>query len=303
LLVIGCGDVGQRLARLVCRDWKVYGVARSTETLARVRHAGAVPLAAGSPRRRVERLADRVVLAAPPEPAAGAADGTPGVVDPLTRRVAARLLRGSIAGRPVRLVYLGTTGVYGDRAGRSTDETTPIRPASARARRRAAAERWLRRTAAQSPRLQVSLLRIPGIYAAERLPLARLADRLPALRREDDVVTNHIHAEDLAGIIRMALLRARPQRVYNAVDDTAMAMGDYLDAVATWAGLPLPPRLARKALLDRVTPLRASFMSESRRLSNRRMKRELRVRLRHPTVASFLASISRPPRDGPQQRI
>ena len=208
-----------------------------------------------------------------------------------------------MAGRRVRLVYLGTTGVYGDREGRWTDETGPIRPATDRARRRAAAERWLRRTAAKSSRLQASLLRIPGIYAADRLPLARLAERLPALRREDDVMTNHIHADDLARIVRVALLRARPQRAYNAVDDTAMAMGDYLDAVATWAGLPPPPRLERAALLDRVTPLRASFMSESRRLSNRRIKRELRLRLRHPTVASFLAETSPPPGSRPPQRI
>lgn len=309
LLVVGCGDVGQRLARLLHGRWTVYGTARSAQTLAGARAAGAIPLPADAPRRRLERLADRVVLAAPPGPVDGV-DSPLVPVDGLTRRLVARLAAHGTArrgrrvapGRPVRLVYLGTTGVYGDRGGRPTDETTPAKPATARSRRRLAAERWLRRAGAAGG-LQVCLLRVPGIYAAERLPLARLAEGIPALTPEDDVVTNHIHADDLARIVRVALLRARPQRAYNAVDDTAMAMGDYLDAVATWAGLPPPPRLERAALLDRVTPLRASFMSESRRLSNRRIKRELRLRLRHPTVASFLAETSPPPGSRPPQRI
>lgn len=298
LLVVGCGDVGQRLARLLHGRWTVYGTARSAQTLAGARAAGAIPLPADAPRRRLERLADRVVLAAPPGPVDGV-DAPRAPVDGLTRRLAARLAahgtarRGRRVARPVRLVYLGTTGVYGDHGGRPTDETTPAKPATARSRRRLAAERWLRRAGAAGG-LQVCLLRVPGIYAAERLPLARLAEGIPALTPEDDVVTNHIHADDLARVVRAALLRAPAQRVYNVTDDSDLAMGDYLDAVADWAGLPRPPRLDRAALLARVSPVRASFMSESRRIGNRRMKRELRVRLFHPTVAGFLAATPPP---------
>lgn len=298
-MVIGCGDVGQRLAALCTPQWRVYGLARSAATLASVRSAGAVPLDAAAPRRRFQDLADWVVHSAPPP--ADAAEGSSGDIDRLTRRWSALLLQrprrahrrgnaGIRAAAPRRLVYLSTTGVYGDRQGRWTDETTAVRPMTARARRRVDAERRLRATARTPGAIRLTTLRVPGIYAADRLPLERLRNRLPALLPQDDVQTNHIHADDLARLARAALLRGRGQRTINTVDDSVLPMGDYLEMVARWAGLPAPPRIDRATLLATVTPMRASFMSESRRLSNRRMKRELRVKLRFPTVADFLAA-------------
>ena len=305
LLIIGCGDVGRRIAALCCRHWRVFGIARAPASLAAIRAAGAVPLAAESPRRRYQDLADWVIHSAPPPQAAGRRNGD-GAIDRLTRQWSARLLqRGPLTisapsartpdwASARRVVYLSTTGVYGDRQGRFTDEATSPRPLTDRARRRVDAERRLRQAAAGPGAMRLTTLRVPGIYAADRLPLARLRERVPALQPADDVQTNHIHADDLARLARIALLRGRGQRTINVVDDSVLPMGDYLDLVARWAGLPPPPRVNRQTLLAMVTPMRASFMRESRRLSNQRMKRELRLRLRYPTVADFLAA-ERPP--------
>ncbi|WP_312554390.1 SDR family NAD(P)-dependent oxidoreductase, partial [Massilia sp.] len=210
---------------------------------------------------------------APPQPS--------GAHDRRTRNLAAVLSAGT------RLVYVSTTGVYGDCGGALVHETRSVAPKNDRARRRVDAERtlraWARRTGGQ-----LSILRVPGIYALDRLPLQRLREGTPALRPEDDVYTNHIQADDLARIVALALFRGLPNRVYHAVDDTRMRMGDYFDAVADAFDLPRPPRLARDALREQVSPVLLSFMSESRRLDNGRLG-ELGVRLRYPDVAAALA--------------
>jgi nucleoside-diphosphate-sugar epimerase len=128
------------------------------------------------------------------------------------------------------------------------------------------------------------ILRAPGIYAADRLPLERLRAGTPVLRAEDDVYTNHIHAEDLASIVVRALDEGSAAGTYNASDDSEIRMGDWFDLVAERAGLPRPPRIARAEAAGRIRPELLSFMSESRRLANRRMKETLGVRLRYPTV-------------------
>jgi nucleoside-diphosphate-sugar epimerase len=135
-------------------------------------------------------------------------------------------------------------------------------------------------------------LRIPGIYAADRVggdPRERIRRGAPVLEAPEDVYTNHIHADDLARACIAALWRAAPQRVYHASDDTDMKMGDYLDAVATVSGLPLPPRISRVRALAELPSTVLSFMGESRRLDNHRLKSELRLRLRYPTVLVGMA--------------
>jgi hypothetical protein len=136
--------------------------------------------------------------------------------------------------------------------------------------------------------VRVAILRAPGIYAGDRLPLERLRRGDPVLAAEEDVHTNHIHAEDLARLACIALLRAPAGRVYNASDDSGLRMGAYFDAVADAFDLPRPERLSRAAIASRLSPLTLSFMSESRRLDNRRIKRELRVRFAYPTIADGL---------------
>ncbi len=189
--------------------------------------------------------------------------------------------------RSFRFVYASTTGVYGDCGGAWIDETRPARPENERARRRVSAEKQLRGAGARSG-WRVSIVRIPGIYAGDRLPLARIERSMPALVQSDDVYTNHIHADDLAAIILRTLARGRAQRVINASDDTDLRMGDYFDRVADAFGLPRVPRITRDEAQARLEPITLSFMRESRRLANARLKRELGYTLRHPTVDDFL---------------
>ena len=196
-----------------------------------------------------------------------------------------RRLAGSRAS--VRLVYASTTGVYGDCGGAWIDETRATQPANARAKRRVSAERQLRRATARGS-VAASIARIPGIYARNRLPLARLEKGTPALIDADDVYTNHIHADDLAAILVRLATHGKPARAIHASDDSSLKMGAYFDAVADAFGLPRAPRITRAQAEERIDPSLLSFMRESRRLVNRRLKDELRVRLRYPSVEDFL---------------
>jgi nucleoside-diphosphate-sugar epimerase len=284
ILIVGCGDVGMRLIPLLRSRFRVFALTSQSERLSELRSAGVIPILGNldSPQSlyRLKGLADIVVHLAPPP--------MQGSLDQRTRNLVAILPRHG------RLVYVSTTGVYGDCKGAYFDETRPVAPVNARAERRVDAERVLRRWARHHEG-KLSILRVPGIYAADRLPLERLRQGTPALLDSDDVYTNHIHADDLAQIIALALFRAQPLRIYHTVDDSALKMGDYFDQVATAFKLPLPPRVPRAELSKQVSPMLLSFMSESRRLSNERMKTELGVRLRWPAVSDLLASLQSPP--------
>ncbi|MGY8525998.1 SDR family NAD(P)-dependent oxidoreductase [Paracidovorax citrulli] len=245
---------------------------RGAGRLAGLSPASTVPRAAGSRKPRIlpERVARR-----------------PGSQPPKARVGRQRHAQASDPlARPV-LIYGSTTGVYGDRRGAWIAESDAARPSTARARRRVAAEKSIRAFALASG-WRAGIVRIPGIYAEDRLPLARLRKGTPALAPQDDVYTNHIHADDLARIMIAKLMRGRSQRIVHASDDSELRMGDYFDLVADRHALPRPPRLARARLAEVVEPTLLSFMSESRRLQNRRLKQELRFRLRYPTVAHFL---------------
>ena len=139
--------------------------------------------------------------------------------------------------------------------------------------------------------VRTCILRIPGIYAPDReggTPRARLLKGTPVLEREDDVYTNHIHADDLARACCLAVWRGAPQRVYNVNDDSELLMGDYFDLAADLYGLPRPPRIARAGASTQLPLALLSFMNESRRMVNDRMKRELRLNLHYPTVRTGL---------------
>jgi nucleoside-diphosphate-sugar epimerase len=280
ILIVGCGDVGLRAARLLRARAHFYGLLRSPDRRDVLRAAGIVPVLGDLDDRRslmrLAGLADGVLHLAPPP--------GEGETDPRTRNLIAAL---SLSSLPRTLVYVSTSGVYGDCQGELVAETRPARPHNARARRRQDAERQLRAWAGGSG-VRLSILRAPGIYAEDRMPAARVRQGLPALRPDEDIYTNHIHAEDLAGLALRALLRGRPNRVYNAVDDSGLKMGDWFDVVADHLGLARPPRLPRAEVMAAVTPAMRSFLSESRRLANRRIKAELGFRLRHPTAQGAL---------------
>ena len=285
LLVVGCGDVGLRVLKLLRGRCRVLALTSSPSRCEVLRSAGALPLLGdlddAATLGRLGGLADAVLHLAPPPP--------DGEHDTRTRRLLRALARG---GRVRRIVYVSTSGVYGDCGGARIDETRALRPATARARRRADAEAQLRGHGRRCG-VAVSLLRVPGIYAADRAgghPRDRLLLGTPVLCASDDVYTNHIHADDLARACVAALYRALPQRALHVCDDTELRMGEYFDLAADLCGLPRPPRIDRAAALAQLSPLRLSFMSESRRLDNRRMKRELKLRLRYPTVAEGLCA-------------
>ena len=285
LLIIGCGDVARRALPELQRRYRVTALVRSPDPAldaAEVEQivgdlddaASLVPLVGRD---------GRIVHLAPP-PASGA-------LDTRTRSLLAALApRGRGAMLPRRFVYLSTSGVYGDCAGKWVDETRPPNPQTERAMRRLDAERALGDWGERN-QVEIAILRVPGIYASDRLPLERLARGTPALRPEEDVYTNHIHADDLAGILVAALESARVGDVYNASDDGPMKMGEFFDLVADRSGLARPPRISREEAARLLPPELLSFMSESRRLSNRRMKAELGVRLRYSTARDGVPGI------------
>lgn len=277
LLVIGCGDVGMRLLPLLRQHFRIFAVSSQAERHAELRAAGAIPITANldAPASlwRLARLATMIVHLVPPR--------SEGESDSRTRNLIAILPDKS------RLVYISTTGVYGDCPGASFDETRPVQPGNARAKRRVAAERLLRAWARRS-QSTLSILRVPGIYAENRLPLERLHKATPALAESDDVYTNHIHADDLAVLIKLALFRAAPGRVYHALDDSELKMGAYFDLVADAFELARPPRLPRAELAQQISPMLLSFMAESRQMKNDRIKQELGARLAYPTVRQGL---------------
>ncbi len=283
LLIVGCGDVGLRVLRLLPPSWQVYALSSSPSRRETLRAAGAIPLAGNlddaASLRRLAGLATHVLHLAPPQPA--------GARDLRTRHLLQALGRAAL---PRVLVYAGTTGVYGDARGAWLDETAPLRPRSDRARRRVDAELALR-AFGRATGAHVSLLRVPGIYAWDREgghPRERLARGTPVLDAADDVYTNHIHADDLARICVRALLRAPAGRAYNVCDDTQLRMGEYFELAADLCGLPRPPRVSWAQAQQQLSPMQLSFMAESRRLRNERMKRELGLCLRYADVRDGL---------------
>ncbi len=285
VLIVGCGDVGLRSARALGSGARVrlFALTSTPARVAGLRAAGITPLAGNlddpASLRRLAGLATRVLHLAPPPGA--------GLGDPRSLALA-RVL--ALRTRPQALVYGSTSGVYGDCGGAWVDEVRAVNPATPRARRRVAAEDLLR-SWGRAFGVPVGVLRIPGIYAPDReggTPRERLLRGTPVLRREDDVHTNHIHADDLARACVRALWRAPVQRVFNCCDDTELSMGDYFDLAADLYGLPRPERVSREQARERLSPLTLSFMGESRRLRNLRMKRELGLELRHATVEQGL---------------
>lgn len=283
LLIVGCGDVGLRVARQTVPRLRTMALTSSPERAPALRERGITPLLGNldEPRTlaRLAGLATRVVHLAPP-PSEGLVqwwrDGRTLALQRVLRR----------RSPPLSLVYGSTSGVYGDCQGARVAEHRAAAPSTPRAQRRVDAERIVRHLG-RATGVRTSVLRIPGIYASDReggTPRPRLLKQTPVLEARDDVYTNHIHADDLARAVIAALWRGGAQRIYNASDDSDLKMGDYFDLAADLYGLPRPPRVPRSTAQEQLPLVLLSFMGESRRLDNARLKRELRVALRYPTV-------------------
>jgi nucleoside-diphosphate-sugar epimerase len=282
LLIVGFGDIAKRALAPLAEHFSVAALVRP-ERMAEASAFPAAQFTAGdlddpASLAPLARGFSHIVHLAPP--------ATRGIADPRTAHLLAALAVGRSP--PQRLVYISTSGVYGDCGGEWVDEQRPVNPLSDRARRRVDAERSIL-AFGSTHGVRTVILRVPGIYAGDRMPLARLRTGTPVLRAEDDVYTNHIHAVDLVQIVVTALTHADAEGVYNACDDSALKMGEWLDLLADRAGLPRPPRIARAEAAQRIPAPLFSFMSESRRLVNKRIKEQLAVRLRYPTVFDGIA--------------
>jgi nucleoside-diphosphate-sugar epimerase len=287
ILIIGCGDIGIRVAKQLSLGHRVFALTSSSHRFQELREAGATPILGNLDQPeslwRLAGLAQTVIHLAPPQ--------NQGNRDHRTRNLLRILAQGSSAVR--RLIYISTTGVYGDHRGAKVSELTPVNPQSERAQRRVDAERALRLWG-PAHGIAVTILRVPGIYAANRLPLERLQSQTPALLPEEDAYSNHIHSDDLARLVCAAVYHGKPQRVINACDGNETKMGDYFDEVADAFGLARAPRMPAKQLQEMVSPMLWSFMRESRRVTNTRLS-ELKTPLRYPSVADFLKTISKNP--------
>ena len=282
-MIVGCGDVGMRVAQVLSARVRLLALTSTADRTPALRAHGITPLLGNLDKpatlRRLAGLATRVIHLAPPP--------GEGWGDPRTRALT-RALR--LRRLPSALVYGSTSGVYGDGQGELAIETRAAHASTQRARRRIDAESAIR-FLGRSAGVRSSILRIPGIYAPDReggTPRPRLLKGTPVLQAEDDVYTNHIHADDLARACIAALWHGQPQRVYNVNDDTCLKMGDYFDLAADLYGLARPPRVARDSAKEKLPVMLLSFMSESRRMDNTRLKSELGLVLRYPTVVQGL---------------
>ena len=291
ILVVGCGDIALRVAKLLRMRYRLFGLVRSTVRSDELRAAGIVPLRGdldnAASLRKLAGLAHIVLHFAPPSSTDKCDTRTRNLIAALSRACPERGRRGAL---PQHLIYISTSGVYGDCAGALVAETHPPNVQTARAQRRMDAEKQIRGWAKRSG-VNASILRVPGIYAADRMPVQRLQQGAPAIADDEDSYVNHIHADDLARIVVAALRHAKPNRVYHASDDSELKMSEYFDAVADAYGLPRPPRISRKQAQRTLPESLLLFMNESRRLSNTRMKQELKVVLRYPTVADMLKNV------------
>ena len=277
LLIAGFGDIAKRALPQLRSHFEVCALLRPERIAAADGFRDVRPVSGDLDQPltldAITASISHVVHLAPP-PATGRSD-------PRTARLLAALAaRTSLPGR---LVYVSTSGVYGDCRGDWVDEQRPPNPMSDRARRRVDAERQIA-AFADAHGIRLVILRVPGIYAADRLPTERLRKSTPVLHADEDVYTNHIHADDLARIVVAALTHPAADGIFNACDDSALKMGDWFDLVADRAGLPRPPRISRAEALQQIPQPLLSFMSESRRLVNARMKRALGIELDYPTV-------------------
>jgi nucleoside-diphosphate-sugar epimerase len=280
MLILGCGYVGQRLARHYLRLGEaVTAVVRTEASRRSLAAEGIDALVCDLGTDPLSELAvegEQVFHLAPPP--------SGGQLDFHTRRLAAAFAR---VGNPRRVVYISTTGVYGDCGGAWVDETWPPAPAADRARRRWDAEQVLRGWSLETGG-ELVILRVAGIYGPQRLPLERIRRGLPLVREDESPYSNRVHVDDLTAACAAAMGRARAGGVYNVCDGNPSTMTDYFFRVADAAGLPRPPVLSMEEAAKALSAGMLSYMRESRRLSNRRMREELGVVPRYPDLAAAL---------------
>lgn len=281
LLIVGCGDIGCRLLPWIRNKFRVYAVTTNPSRCNELRAAGAIPIVVDLDRIssqliRLSQLADIIIHLAPPNASKN--------VDFRTRHLI------SVLPNHAKVIYISTTGVYGNQQQTLVNETTPVQPDTPRGKLRYDAEQALRQWAIRQQGKLV-ILRVAGIYAESRLPLKRIRQSEPVLVPEEDGQIHLIHADDLARIILYAIKNGLHQRVYNVCDDSQLSMGQYMTLVAQHYQLPLPPQMSLSQIKSQVSDAMLSYMTSHRHIQHNRLNNELGVKLMYPTVQYFLAEL------------
>jgi len=271
-VIAGCGYVGERLARAL--PGRTLALARSA---ARTRELAAAGIEAAGLDLDVPQdgpalpngIAGSVLFYLVPPPGDGPTDPR------------LRTLLAALPAAPLRLVYMSTTGVYGDTGGAEVDETSPVQPSTDRARARLDAERSVQDWAASRHREWV-ILRVPGIYGPGRLPLERIRSGQPAIRELEAGPGNRIHVDDLVRVcVAAGTSPVAANRLYNVGDGNHASTTEYFRVVAQLAGLAPPPEVSREAARRSMSPMAWSFLGDSRRVDTSRLERELGVEIRY----------------------
>ncbi len=278
--IVGCGDIGQRVAHLYQNE-SVNGIVSSHESAVKFEklsiESHVIDLDSDFTLEDHELANVDVYYFAPPPPA--------GAKDTRLKRFLIRLSK--LEQLPRRIVLISTTGVYGDSDGDWIDETTPINPQADRAVRRVSAEqilqRWIEKTHGEN-RCEFMILRVPGIYAEDRLPLARLEKGLPIVNADEAGFTNRIHADDLARACKMAMDCETSGHIINVTDGNPSTMTDYFNHVADYAILPRPPQISLQQAEQELTEGMVSYLKESRRIRNDKMLEILGIKLLYPSL-------------------
>ena len=284
VLIVGCGDIGIRVARiLLASGCAVAGLARSNEAAERLRSFGVEPVMGDldhADSLSGLSVGGKLLFYLAPPPGGGPVDGR-------MRRFCAAVGGGPV---PEKIVYMSTSGVYGDCGGARVTEATPVNPQTSRAQRRIDAEETL--TAwARSNGVAAVILRVTGIYGPGRLPLARLQQGHPVLNESESPPTNRIHADDLAAVCVAAAEKGAGGEIFNVSDGQAGTMTGYFNAIADLLGLPRPPQVSMEEANRVMNPMMFSYLKESRRMDNRKMIEQLGVELRYPDLQSGLKNI------------
>lgn len=282
--IIGCGDIGRRLSKLY-EDTTLYGVVSSEISKRKCEllsiNTEIIDLDSKYSLTSHDFSNSNIYYFAPP-PSEGQKD----------TRLAGFLSQCSLLDKsPKRIVLISTTGVYGDSGGDWIDEETPINPQADRAIRRASAEQELQSWAIQTS-CEIMILRVPGIYAEDRLPLARLEKGLPIVKADEAGYTNRIHADDLAKACKAAMecTILASGHIINACDGNPSTMTDYFNQVADYAQLPRPPQISLKEADEILSAGMVSYLKESRRIKNDKMLEILDIELAYPSLSHALTA-------------
>ncbi len=273
VLVVGTGYVGRRFLEQ-CRSTAVLGLSRTP--VKSPQPVAIYDLDAGDdlPISLPEHYA---VLYTVPPSSAGESDARLG-----------RLLS-KLTPAPRRFVYISTTGVYGNHDGETVDEETPVNAESGRAKRRVAAEELLRSWGTQQ-HCDIVILRVPGIYGPGRLGIERIRQGLPAIAERDVGPGNRIHVDDLVSCCGAALSRHAQAGIYNVGDGDHRSSTWFANELARQSGLEPPPTISMAEAEREFSPMRLSFLQESRRVDTRKMRDVLGVRLRYPNPDDGIAA-------------